>query len=214
MKNVFFYWFSLIFLAMACSEPVTEIGSAAIFPQPNLQTKGDGFFAINQATKVIVQNESQAEMAQFIFSPFQERCGWMPTVSIGEGGKGDIQLSTNQEMEEEGYVLDIQQDRISIEAKTGAGFFYALQSLQQMLPASFFSRTKGKVDRWLLPVMRIEDGPAFEWRGFMLDVSRHFFTVEQVKEVLDFMATLKLNRFHWHLTDDQGWRIEIKNTRN
>ena len=106
--------------------------------------------------------------------------------------------------------MDVKSDVINIQASSDAGFFYAMQSLKQMMPVSFFSKKEQNTTGWRIPVVRIEDAPAFGWRGYMLDVSRHFFEVEKVKEVLDFMAENKLNRFHWHLADDQGWRVEIK----
>ncbi len=92
----------------------------------------------------------------------------------------------------------------------GAGFFYALQTLRQLLPINFTSNNLQKGTRWVLPVVKISDRPRFGWRGFMLDVSRHFYGKKYIYEILDQMAALKLNTFHWHLTDDQGWRIEIK----
>ncbi|MEO0732593.1 MAG: family 20 glycosylhydrolase [Bacteroidota bacterium] len=106
----------------------------------------------------------------------------------------------------EGYELRITPRTIVSTAATEAGHFYAFQSFKQLLPVdSMEANTKLAV-----PCLTIKDEPAHAWRGFMLDVSRHFFTVDQVKEVLDIAASQKLNRFHWHLTDDQGWRIEIK----
>jgi len=112
---------------------------------------------------------------------------------------------------EEGYGLEITSEGISVKASTSAGFFYAFQSLKKILPANVMAGVKDdNVKEYSLPVMTINDEPRFEYRGFMLDVSRHFFTVEEVKRMIDVMAAYKMNRFHWHLTDDQGWRVEIK----
>lgn len=109
-----------------------------------------------------------------------------------------IQFQTDETLPQEAYVLEIKKNRIEIKSSDDAGRFYALQTLQQMEQAD------------ALYCGVIKDAPRYEWRGFMLDEARHFFGKEQVKEILDLMARYKLNRFHWHLSDDQGWRVEIK----
>lgn len=198
-----------ILFIIGCSTTSSEIGEVAIIPKPAQQTIGEGYFGIHKNTTVSVEDEAQAKIARFLFSSFKEKSGWIPNITIGEG-TGDVQFETDNALTKEGYVLDISKTGIVVKASSGAGFFYAIQSLQQLMPVAFFSKGKVVMDEWRVPVVRIADAPAFEWRGFMLDVSRHFFEVAEVKEVLDFMATLKLNRFHWHLADDQGWRVEIK----
>ena len=109
----------------------------------------------------------------------------------------------------EGYMLDITPENIIIKAKDGAGMFYAVQTLKQIIPVQAFE-TPIDLEKVSLPTMKINDAPHFPYRGFMLDCSRHFWSVETIKEVLDILAMHKMNRFHWHLTEDQGWRIEIK----
>ena len=195
---------------MGCSSaPPSEIGTTDIIPKPVQQTIGDGFFGISSSTNIFVENEMQASIARLTFSSFKEKCGWMPNIIVGTGA-GDIIFSTDKSIGGEGYILDISSKSISVKANSNAGFFYAMQSLKQLMPVSFFSKRKVKIGEWRIPVVQIVDQPAFGWRGYMLDVSRHFFEIEKIKEVLDFMAELKLNRFHWHLADDQGWRVEIK----
>lgn len=109
----------------------------------------------------------------------------------------------------EGYQLEVSQEKINILGRTPQGVFYGIQTLRQLLPVEIESSSK--INReWSIPCVSIEDSPRFSWRGFMLDESRHFFGKETVKKMLDLMASLKFNIFHWHLTDDQGWRIEIK----
>jgi len=110
----------------------------------------------------------------------------------------------------EGYELIVTRDRVTLKANDPAGFFYGMQTLLQLLPPSVFSKQPLPTQRWDMPCLSIQDKPRFRWRGFMLDVSRHFFTPAEIKQLLDAMAFHKLNTFHWHLTDDQGWRIEIK----
>ncbi|MBO4662563.1 MAG: beta-N-acetylhexosaminidase [Bacteroidaceae bacterium] len=114
--------------------------------------------------------------------------------------KADIDYYTDESLEAEAYILDITAEGIAVKSSTDRGKYYALLSLDQL--AEQFGDA--------LPLIRIEDKPRFQYRGFMLDVSRHFFTVEEVKKMLDVMARYKMNVFHWHLTDDQGWRAEIK----
>lgn len=109
------------------------------------------------------------------------------------------------------YTLTVEADGVTIGAPDALGLFYAFQSVKKMLPANVMANVADpSVTTYALPLVEIEDEPRFEYRGFMLDVSRHFFTVEDIKRMLDVMAYYKMNRFHWHLSDDQGWRIEIK----
>ncbi|MCH5182284.1 MAG: beta-N-acetylhexosaminidase [Prevotellaceae bacterium] len=114
-------------------------------------------------------------------------------------------------MGSEGYRLVVKADGVTISANTAAGYFYAFQTIKKVLPSNVMAGVADtSVTAYRLPLMTIDDSPRFRYRGFMLDVSRHFFDVAQIKRMLDVMACYKLNRFHWHLTDDQGWRAEIK----
>ena len=115
------------------------------------------------------------------------------------------------DMKDEGYALSITRENITIEAKTATGLYYAFQSIRKMLPPNVMAGVEdNKISQYALPLVRISDYPSYGYRGFMLDTSRHFFTVKELKRVLEVMSYYKMNRFHWHLTDDQGWRIEIK----
>jgi hexosaminidase len=110
----------------------------------------------------------------------------------------------------EGYQLNVTEKGIQVKAQTYAGALYAWQSILQLLPPAIYSNQVNSTIQWTMPNVQITDQPRFEWRGFMLDVSRHFFTVAEVKKMMDEMALYKLNRLHFHLTDDHGWRVEIK----
>lgn len=111
----------------------------------------------------------------------------------------------------EGYTLDITSDGVSISANTTHGFYYAFQTIKKLLPPCVMAGVKdSNVTRFELPLLSITDAPRFEYRGFMLDVCRHYFDLAQIKRMIDVMSYYKMNRFHWHLSDDQGWRIEIK----
>ncbi|GJM29620.1 MAG: beta-hexosaminidase [Cyclobacteriaceae bacterium] len=204
---------SVLWLTIFGCTPVVkeapEIAPVAIIPLPLSVTEDSGYFIIDASTIISVESKVQAEVANLFVAEFHEVSGWAPVVKQA-AETAQIKLANVPGIPNEGYHLEITEKAISIRASTDAGFFYALQTLKQLLPPSFVSGQVRPRKEWAIPVVTIVDAPAFGWRGFMLDVSRHFFDKLQVKQVLDLMAGLKINRFHWHLTDDQGWRIEIK----
>ena len=125
-------------------------------------------------------------------------------------------LDASSKLKDSGYTLAVTSDKVNIQAKSATGFFYAFQSVKKLLPANVMAgkkdplATEHAIPTYTIPLVTISDEPRFDYRGFMLDVSRHFFTVDEVKRMLDVMSYYKMNAFHWHLTDDQGWRVEIK----
>lgn len=118
--------------------------------------------------------------------------------------------NTNGEIGTEGYLLNVYPDSVAILANSAAGLFYGVQTFLQILPKEIESKNVVNNVSWSAPCVQVKDYPRFAWRGMMFDVARHFFTKEQVKEFIDEMVRYKYNRLHWHLTDDEGWRIEIK----
>ena len=122
----------------------------------------------------------------------------------------DIQIINEPSLGKEGYHLIVNEKGIQMKANTNAGLFYAWQSLLQIMPTAVFANTVKNNTSWKIPFVTITDKPRFGWRGLMLDVSRHFFTKAEVKQYIDNMVLYKYNVLHLHLTDDQGWRIEIK----
>lgn len=204
LKNCFI----CLFLFVSCTDKELRVGEVAIIPKPQEQVKGEGYFEIDANTIIAVENEEQMKIVDRILTRFKTLSGWKPTVSISN--KGDITFITDSTFSAEAYELNVMKEKIEVKAASGSGFFYAMESMKQLFPVEFFGKNLNKPIRWGIPIVYIKDRPKFEWRGYMLDVSRHFFDVEEVKEVIDFMAESKLNRFHWHLTDDQGWRLEIK----
>ena len=139
--------------------------------------------------------------------------GFELAVTDDRPGRNSIQLSLDPslvELEEEGYLLKVDKKGVLIEAPAEAGIFYGMQTLRQLLPAEVFSGTAIENLGWAVPCVEIKDYPRFKWRGMHLDVCRHFMPVEFVKKYIDLIAIQKMNRLHLHLTDDQGWRIEIK----
>ena len=202
--------FSLFMLL--CVTAYSQTNEINIIPKPSSLTKLQGSFELNASTVLIIKGYSNSETAllerRFKEEIFKETHLKLTLVNE-QNTKNKILLKNKKELEEEAYNLIIDNNHIQIEASTTMGAYYALQTLKQLLPIKFAGITKPKTTIYI-PCLEITDQPAFAWRGYMLDVSRHFYSKEKIKEVIDFMSSIKLNRFHWHLTDDQGWRIEIK----
>ena len=131
------------------------------------------------------------------------------TVTEGAGDNGFV-FVCNDQLPEEAYTLSVERKCVKVEASSLRGFNYAIQTIKQMLPVQIYAQEPAAGVEWTLPCVRINDAPRFVYRGLHLDESRHFFGMEEVKRYLDIMEVHKLNTLHWHLTDDQGWRIEIK----
>ncbi len=197
--------FLIVLAAMAfgaCSQnEAIELSQINIIPKPVEVIPGSGYFNLNENT-TIVFGEFDELQNRFIEEIKVETGIELKMIDKPDGNSIEIQSVVNLEAEE--YRLLVSKNGITIKSSTSAGAYYALQSVKQLISAD----SKGK-NEYLIPSVEISDKPEFAWRGYMLDVSRHFYGKEKIKEVLDFMAELKLNRFHWHLTDDQGWRIEI-----
>ncbi|MFK8163644.1 MAG: beta-N-acetylhexosaminidase, partial [Lewinella sp.] len=182
----------------------TSTGKALLLPQPKEQTDKEGHFVLEE--DLVISLESTEQGGQLLpFLNALESAGMQPPTLLVDG-TSNFRLLTDASLPAEGYTIEVMPGEVEIKAADSAGFLYASQTLRQLLPIN----PAPGATQFALPSVSIKDAPAFGWRGFMLDVSRHFFTVDQVKDVLDIMASQKLNRFHWHLTDDQGWRIEIK----
>ncbi len=199
--------FLLCLVLFYCTKPQVELAPIAIIPQPQKVLPDSGYFTITVETVIAVENQRQQAVASYFANKFLVSSGWAPEVKVATHS-AQIVLHQLDELADEGYLLNVDTKGIQISASTDTGFFYAFQTLMQLLPPTFVSNESR--DGWVIPAVKIEDAPAFGWRGFMLDVSRHFFDKEQIKKILDLMSEIKMNRFHWHLTDDQGWRVEIK----
>ena len=204
----------LLFLATAAFAGSSN--APAVIPLPQKMELHDGVFQLSPDTKIVTDFGS-SETAKFLTEPLRKSTGYPLKTSTKYFGSaaipGAILLTTknaNTNLGTEGYELIVATNSVVIRAPTQAGLFYGVQTLLQLLPPEIFSTNVVANMDWQIPCVQIEDWPRFKWRGFMLDVSRHFFTKTEVETVLDAMALHKLNTFHWHLTDDQGWRIEIK----
>ncbi len=138
-----------------------------------------------------------------------KKCG-LEVDECGKKGDAHIALFVDETMGDEEYRLSVSERVIKITAAKSAGFFYAFQTLKQLLPNNVMAGVAAEeIQEWSIPAVEISDAPRFGWRGFMLDEGRHFYGKEEIKKVIDVMSAYKMNRFHWHLTEDQGWRIEI-----
>ena len=192
-------------MLFSCSSEVKE-ASYQIIPIPQEIVMGqDGAFTLANGTKVLYPegNEKMQKNAQFLADYVKELTGNTLSVEAGTDGKGIVLQVTPNEAQPEGYQLKVSADKVVINGGSEAGVFYGIQTLRKSIPA-------GQGINVSLPAVEINDAPRFSYRGAMLDVSRHFFTVDEVKSFIDMLALHNINRFHWHLSDDQGWRIEIK----
>ena len=203
---------ALCFLA-SCAEPQGEVKSynqgINIIPTPQSLVQHDGFFRLGSNTAIAAASPEAKTVAEFFAAKMRPATG----LNIQVAEKGNIQLSVDPSLDvanDEGYTLDVTKDGAVVVAKTAQGLFYGMQSFLQLLPAEIESPSKVNGIAWQAPAVSIKDAPRFGYRGIMLDPCRHFMPVENVKKYLDVLSLFKMNRMHWHLTDDQGWRIEIK----
>lgn len=200
-----------------------------IIPLPvTLQTRAGAFVlcpsqtnaATAQAAMQILYDSSSQQTAQYLESALFKSTGYQFPMAVSAGTnavKGAILITVSnaiQTLGAEGYELTVAPDSVLIRAPQQGGAFYGAQSLLQLLPPQIYSPTIVTNVPWVAPCVYIQDYPRFSWRGVMLDVARHFIDKQGVKQILDAMAMHKLNTFHWHLVDDQGWRLQITNYPN
>ncbi len=197
----------LFFAALACAINLFAQNDVnmGIIPAPLSIVKKEGSFVLDKTVAIISNETENAKTADLLNAFIVSRGGFAlrEAKSIAPGQKSIVLTSKGAEsLAKEGYSIHISANQIKLNG-AGAGLFYAVQSLMQMMPEK-------KQDKIILPAVVINDEPRFKYRGTHLDVARHFFPISFVKKYIDLLATYKMNNFHWHLTDDQGWRIEIK----
>ena len=185
----------------------------ALVPWPSQLTQGAGSFVITAQTAIVADGATRV-LARELAGWLAPATGFDLEVRRGAPRTGAIALARDTALARtlgaEGYQLEVTRHGVTIRAATTAGVFYGMQSLRQLLPPDIHREAPAPGMTWTLPVVSITDVPRFGWRGAHLDVSRHFMPKQFVKRYIDLLAMHKLNRFHWHLTDDQGWRLEIK----
>ena len=185
----------------------------AIVPYPNHLETGRGTYRVTD--RPVTCDSRTDERTQRAVVGFAARLatvtgGTNPVTVADEMPASGIRFVTDESLPAEGYELNVDGEGIEVRASQFPGFLYALQSLEQLLPAAVYGTEPAPDAAWEVPCVKIADAPRFAYRGMHLDVARHFFSVDEVKRYIDVMAIHKLNTLHWHLTDDQGWRIEIK----
>ncbi|MDQ2718728.1 MAG: family 20 glycosylhydrolase [Bacteroidota bacterium] len=191
------------FSAIAQSEAVYE--HYPIIPYPSHLVPEKGNFIINQKTSIVIQSESFRQDAIALKQMVKE-VGGINLVESKKENKNCIIFKKDNSVESiEGYHLSITPSALILSARTSTGLFWGVETIRQLLPVSITA-----IKEFKIPSVEITDKPAYGWRGMHLDVARHFFSVDYLKKFIDRMAMYKLNRLHLHLTDDQGWRIQIK----
>ena len=197
--------------AMAFLLPSTAAGQTAdfnIIPRPQqVNVSNDAPFTLSAKTVISLGTNSQdmKRNANMLASYIEQATGIRPAIGKGKSGAAIILTIDKTIANAEGYKLDADAKQIRIAGASAAGVFYGIQTLRKSLPL-----VNGKASKVSIPAVHIADAPRFAYRGTHLDVSRHFVTVDSVRQFIDMLALHNINRFHWHLTDDQGWRIEIK----
>ena len=182
-----------------------------LIPYPANLTRNEGTFNLKQLTAITTPagDEAVARYAQEFATQLEKTSGIKVHVNPTTAATSLV-MTKDATLAHEAYKLTVNEAGINIAAADSTGFFYAIQTLKQLMPHAIYNRSGAStaID-WTVPCVEIADQPQLGHRGYMLDVARHFFSKTEVKRILDIMATYKMNRFHWHLTDDQGWRIDI-----
>lgn len=222
MKHILFA-FTLISLFIAsCTAPGGTDQTISLIPEPAEIRADDGVFILNRETSIVLReaDEHLENIAEQLKQTIDSATGYdigirtdLPEDTVGNLIIFSLNDGTGPTDREEGYALNVTPDQVAIHAVTANGLFYGMQSLLQLLPPEIYHTDYTLVPQnvqWEIPSVSIVDYPRFSYRGMHLDVARHFFPVEFIKKYIDLMAMQKMNRFHWHLTEDQGWRIEIK----
>jgi hexosaminidase len=195
-------------------QPKDLITYSDLIPKPVSAAAGSGAFELNSSTTIITTGDVAQPVAQFLSETLKPATGFTLAASEAtDTSKTNAIYLTLQggdaKLGDEGYELRIDENKIKITANKAAGLFYGVQTLRQLLPHGIESNTKSD-SKWIVAAGTITDHPEYPMRGAMLDVARHFFEVSEVKRYIDYLAFYKMNTLHLHLSDDQGWRIEIK----
>jgi len=217
MKNVYFLLFSFLLVLYGCNKGGSgsnEPNVYAVIPAPVSVQELSGNFAFGQKTQIIVLplNQETKLSADFLVSLVKNATGFAPEIKEGvKAAKGSVFMAVDTAVKNvEGYTLAVGKNKIIVKAGSPAGLFFAVQTIRQLMPPEVEKSFSGTAVSLTVPCCEIKDEPRFSYRGMHLDVARHMFPVETIKKYIDLLALHKMNYFHWHLTDDQGWRIEIK----
>jgi len=207
----------ILFLQIfAQASPATDLSNVSIIPKPVSLTPSAGSFTLKNSSTIFIEGHSDPILAvgKYLAARLSPATGFPMTVKpfTGKQTGGNIYLTLSTydpQLGEEGYTLTIKHDQINLAANKPAGLFNGIQTLRQLFPAQIESLSL-QAGPWQIPAGVIRDFPEYSYRGVMLDVARHFFQVSDVKRYIDLITLYKMNVMHLHLSDDQGWRIEIK----
>ncbi len=206
----------VICIAAVLTQPYSvKAEGASIIPAPVKVELTEGVFTLTPDTVIIVTAETDS-VGQYLAQLLSSATGFDLKVRQSSPAENRanriflLDISHKKQLGPEGYELKVMKNSIFANASTPAGLFYACQTLRQLLPAAIEDKEKVAAVNWIIPQIEIEDKPRYVWRGMHLDESRHFFGKELVKKYIDLLALYKMNIFHWHLTGNEGWRIEIK----
>jgi len=198
----------------SCTTQEKVRSNLPVIPAPNFVSEQSGEFTFSSLTQIQfdAKNPEVKSVADFLDGLFEKSAGFkLQQVATAENNQGVIRLSLVESSAKEGsYELNINPDMIEVQANSVVGLFYGIQTLRQLLPPQIESQKPVSGVSWVVPCVEIKDEPRFSYRGLHLDVGRHFFPASFIKKYIDLLALHKMNTFHWHLTEDQGWRIEIK----
>lgn len=213
MKKISLLLTSFLIGTMVIAQTANDI---AIIPQPVSLEKKSARFVLNNQTKVVADGKN-ADIQRVVrsFTDQVKKATGFTLAAAAPAVKANVirftlNRSADKAIGKEGYTIDVSATGVQVTANDAAGLFYGVQTLLQLLPKEIESKSIVKKTAWVIPGVHITDYPRFAWRGLMFDVVRHFFTKEQVKQFIDEMVKYKYNLLHLHLTDDQGWRVEIK----
>lgn len=196
--------------AVSCSK-TTQTLPFSVIPQPAEVEISGGGYRLKSSDLIVseqIDDNVKSAIAEFA-AHLQTVAGGKNSIISGEEGKGVV-FSIDTTLANEAYAIETDKSRVQVKANSYNGFIYALQTIAQMLPAEFYGSERAKGVDFSIPCGVIKDAPRFAYRGVLIDVGRHFYSVDEIKKCLDIMSVYKENVFHWHLTEDQGWRMEIK----
>ena len=193
----------------ACADNLTS-PPISIVPRPVQVVPGEGNFTFSARTLFSVENHEQAVIVRNFLNLLKKSSGITPQLAIGSSEKSHVCFTTDSSLKSEAYQLAVTPEQIQIKASDIKGFFYALQTIRLLLPSAVEGNRQVENIQWSIPAVTIQDEPRFGYRALMLDAARFFIPKENVLRIIDCMGMLKINTLHFHLTDDNGWRLEIK----
>ena len=208
-KSLPVFFVGLLMCGCQMKEVINEYN---VVPLPVTMSEQQGRFYLNSDVPIVVNASQEVKhIASGLSTTLLDIAGLKlkPTDELHENVPS-IVFDSIPGMEKEAYKLSVTPQLIKITASAPNGFYYGLQTLYQLLPVDVYCKERARNAEWSVPCVEIEDAPTFRYRGAMLDVCRHFASIDYIKKFIDVLAAHKMNTFHWHLTDDQGWRIEIK----